>query len=478
MTTPRFLQTPSAILLVMDTVAVFTACCIALLWRSASGGDISWQLYATVLPRLLIFPLLYAASGLYPGIFLRCFEELKRLSIATSVGFMVLALTFFLTKEGISFSRFVLVMAWVFSLVFVPLGRSLLRARCTTLRQWVHPMVVFGQGPSLLPLLATLKKNASRGIVPVVLVLQPGAEVPPQNLLPDSLEIVYADPFSPETPASLRDITACHPSARALMLLSCYTSKEQEKWLNVAEQTFSRILVIPEAIPGERGWDMAAHIGLIPGLMMRQNLLDPRRLRMKRALDVILTLCGCLVLLPLLCVLGLMVRLDSPGPVLFKHERIGRNGKRFMAYKFRTMAENACELLAKHLATNPELRWEWEETQKLKDDPRITRVGHFLRKSSLDELPQLLNVLKGEMSLVGPRPIVGDEIAKYGESYELYAQVRPGITGLWQISGRSDTSYDERVALDRYYISNWSVWLDIYIICRTIPEVLYGKGAY
>lgn len=466
------------ILLVADITAITAACCLALLWRSISGGDISWLLYAAVLPRLLIFPLLYAASGLYPGIFLRCFEELKRLSIATSVGFMVLALTFFLTKEGDSFSRSVLVMAWIFALVLVPLGRSLLRVRCAALHQWVHPMVVFGQGPSLLPFLATLKKNSLRGVVPVVLVLQPGAEDPPRNLLPDSLETVYADPFSADIAAALKDITVRHPGARALMLLSCYTRKEQEQWLDVTERAFSRILVIPEAIPGERGWDMAAHIGLVPGLMMRQNLLDPGRLRMKRALDVTLTLCGSVVLLPLLCAMWLMVRLDSPGPVLFRHERIGRNGRRFMAYKFRTMAENAQDLLDRYLAANPDLRQEWEETQKLKDDPRITRIGHFLRKSSLDELPQLLNVLRGEMSLVGPRPIVEDEIVKYGKDYELYMQVRPGITGLWQISGRSDTSYDERVALDRYYISNWSVWLDIHIICRTIPEVLCGKGAY
>ncbi len=472
------LETPTPVLLLADLAAVAAASCLALFARELTGGYVDWPQYAALSPRLAIFPLLYAAGGLYPGTFLRRYEELKKLSMATSAGFMVMALTFFLTKEGQSFSRVALVMAWAAALFLVPLTRSLLRARCAAKQQWVSQLAVFGRGSSLTALLAALQKNARSGMAPVALVLPPGASTPDQSLLPEPIEIIRAAPLQEDTRKTLRALTKRHPNIHALLVLSGYSQREQEEWLNVTEQCFSRILLIPDALPGERSWDMAAYIGSVPGLMLRQNLLDKRRLRMKRVLDITLTICGCTVLLPLLLLLALLVRLDSRGPALFSHERIGRNGKRFMAYKFRTMAVNAAELLEKHLAANPELRREWEETQKLKDDPRITRMGHFLRKSSLDELPQLLNVLKGEMSLVGPRPIVENEIAKYGEAYELYTQVRPGITGLWQISGRSDTTYAERIHFDRYYISNWSVWLDIHIIFRTIPEVLGGKGAY
>ena len=478
MVIPRCVQTPSLALLLSDAFAIIVSSLLALLWREVTGGDIHWSLYVPVIPRLCIFPLLYAASGLYPATFMRRFEELRRLSIATAMGFTILALTFFLSKEGDSFSRAALVGAWILATILVPLIRSLLRARCSILQRWANALVIFGQGPSLMPLLAALQKNAPRGIAPVALVLSPGTQPPEKGLLPDSVEVLYADPFADDVAATLSDLAGRHPGAQALLLLPGYSSKEQEQWLDVTEQHFSRILLIPKPIPGERGWDMAAHIGRIPGLVLRQNLLDARRLRMKRALDIALTVCSSVVMLPLLGLLMVLVRLDSKGPALFKHERIGHNGRRFMAYKFRTMAENAQELLDTYLAANPGLRQEWEETQKLKNDPRITRIGLFLRKSSLDELPQLINVLKGEMSLVGPRPIVEAEIAKYGKAYELYTQVRPGITGLWQVSGRSDTSYDERVSLDRYYISNWSVWLDIHIICRTIPEVLWAKGAY
>jgi lipopolysaccharide/colanic/teichoic acid biosynthesis glycosyltransferase len=157
---------------------------------------------------------------------------------------------------------------------------------------------------------------------------------------------------------------------------------------------------------------------------------------------------------------------------------VGQHGKSIRVYKFRTMVENSRDVLAGELRKNPALRDEWIRTRKLVRDPRLTRAGRFLRRTSLDELPQIFNVLKGDMSLVGPRPIVQKEIARYGEIFPLYTQVKPGITGLWQISGRNDVSYVRRVELDQFYVYNWSVWLDLYILIRTIPTVISGKGAY
>jgi lipopolysaccharide/colanic/teichoic acid biosynthesis glycosyltransferase len=150
----------------------------------------------------------------------------------------------------------------------------------------------------------------------------------------------------------------------------------------------------------------------------------------------------------------------------------------FKAWKFRTMVQNADAVLKSHLAAHPALAEEWRLTQKLKNDPRVTPLGKLLRRSSLDELPQLMNVFAGEMSLVGPRPIVAAEVEKYGEHYTSYCRVKPGITGLWQVSGRNNTTYDERITFDQYYVLNWSVWLDLHILTRTVHTVLTGDGAY
>ena len=181
---------------------------------------------------------------------------------------------------------------------------------------------------------------------------------------------------------------------------------------------------------------------------------------------------------PLLLTIVILIKMDSPGPAFYGHRRVGAGGKHFRCWKFRTMYTNAEQLLDKFLQGNPHLRAEWEQTFKLRDDPRVTRVGRFLRKTSLDELPQLWNVLLGQMSLVGPRPIVDAEISRYDAVYELYQRIKPGISGFWQVSGRSDTSYAERVKLDAYYVHNWSVWLDLVILVRTVGIVMLGRGAY
>jgi Undecaprenyl-phosphate galactose phosphotransferase WbaP len=213
-------------------------------------------------------------------------------------------------------------------------------------------------------------------------------------------------------------------------------------------------------------------------LEVHQNLLQPSARVIKRSLDLLLVGSGLLLFCWLFAGLALAVKATSRGPVFYGQQRIGRGGRHFMAWKFRSMVADADAQLAAYLAAHPELRAEWERDHKLKDDPRVTWIGRLLRRTSLDELPQLWNVLRGEMSLVGPRPIVDDEVAKYGERFALFCKVRPGLSGLWQVSGRSDTTYAERVALDCYYVRNWSVWLDLVIIARTVRVVLFGKGAY
>jgi len=213
-------------------------------------------------------------------------------------------------------------------------------------------------------------------------------------------------------------------------------------------------------------------------LRLRNNLARSYNRHIKFIFDMALTILGTVCISPILFVLAVIIRLDSRGPIIFSHKRVGKNGKIFPCYKFRTMCVNAQEKLNDYLRENPQLKEEWERDFKLKDDPRVTKVGKFLRKTSLDELPQIFNVLKGEMSLVGPRPIIKDEVVKYGNYINDYYMVRPGITGMWQVSGRSDTTYEERVAMDSWYVRNWSVWIDVVMLFRTFKTVVKGQGAY
>lgn len=198
----------------------------------------------------------------------------------------------------------------------------------------------------------------------------------------------------------------------------------------------------------------------------------------KRAMDAILAAVLLLACLPLFVLLCIAIRLTSPGPALYGHERVGLRGKPFRCWKLRTMVCDGDAILKAHLASNPEARREWDETRKLTDDPRVTSLGKVFRTYSVDELPQLINVLFGDMSFVGPRPVVEDELKRYGAYRHAYLSARPGITGLWQTSGRSDTSYDYRVALDDRYVREWSFATDMRILLRTVPVVLGARGSY
>lgn len=194
----------------------------------------------------------------------------------------------------------------------------------------------------------------------------------------------------------------------------------------------------------------------------------------KRIVDIILGCIGLVLLSPIFLILAICIKIDSKGPVIFAHKRIGKNGKEFNMYKFRSMYENAEEMIENF---NEEQKREWQENFKLENDPRITKVGKFLRKTSLDELPQIVNIIKGDLSIVGPRPIVDEELEKYGENKEKFLSITPGLTGYWQANGRSNTTYEERMQMELYYIDNQSLWLDIKIFFKTIVSVLKKEGA-
>ena len=213
-------------------------------------------------------------------------------------------------------------------------------------------------------------------------------------------------------------------------------------------------------------------------LNIRNNLSRRYNRIIKRLFDLVFTIFGGILISPAMLIIAILVAIDNRGSIIFSHQRVGRNGKLFPCYKFQTMVPDNKERLEKYLAENPDARQEWEESFKLTNDPRVTKFGAFLRRTSLDELPQLWNVIRGDMSLVGPRPIVEAEKIKYGENIREYYMVLPGITGMWQVSGRSDTTYPERVAMDTWYVRNWSVWIDITYLFKTVKAVITGRGAY
>jgi exopolysaccharide production protein ExoY len=209
-----------------------------------------------------------------------------------------------------------------------------------------------------------------------------------------------------------------------------------------------------------------------PVEMIRHNFL-------KRTFDIVFSLSVLVIGSPVFFFIGLLIALTSKGRIIYGHERIGRGGTRFLCYKFRTMYEDAGAKLQELILRDPRIKEEWESSYKLKNDPRITPLGKFLRKTSLDELPQFWNVLKGDLSVVGPRPVVLDELQRYFDKRaELILSIRPGLTGLWQVSGRSNVSYEERISLDEEYVKTQSFILDLKLIAKTLPAMLFSKGAY
>lgn len=221
-----------------------------------------------------------------------------------------------------------------------------------------------------------------------------------------------------------------------------------------------------------RIYDLEGH----PALKVQHNLLNPFEMRIKRICDILLCILSAIIVFPFLAFFSLIIKVDSPGPVFFRQLRMGKDGKIFNLVKFRTMKNNSDETLRDLLVNHENFRKEYKKYHKLKNDPRITRFGKFLRKTSLDELPQIINIFRGEMSWVGPRAYLPDEKEQMGDSADLILRVTPGVTGWWQVMGRHEVSFIERLRLDKYYISNFSLWMDFYVLLKTIWVVFSGKG--
>ena len=271
-----------------------------------------------------------------------------------------------------------------------------------------------------------------------------------------------------------------HHLSTAIVAIDNYTIHRLFHYVECLQNRVNRVIVLPKMIKfpliNAEIFTSINHRGL--AFITQNNLLNPVDKTFKMIFDFIVTTILVLLFSPLLLMLYIIVFAATGGKPIFKHARIGKDGKKFKVYKFQTMHPNADKILEDFIRNDDASREEWSKEFKLKNDPRITKIGSFLRKTSLDELPQLINVIRGEMSLVGPRPITEDEMEKYGEYLRYFKAVRPGITGLWQISGRNDVSYEERVQLDTWYVRNWSIEQDLNILLKTIVVVLLRKGSY
>ncbi len=288
------------------------------------------------------------------------------------------------------------------------------------------------------------------------------------------------DASVPEIEKKVEELVKSSRFAAAAIDIKQPGSMNTAHLIDIIQRQTPRIIIMPQVgdFPMLKGELLSSNFYKGMAFYVKNNLLNPVDQYLKIFFDFVVTLFLILLSLPILIILYVVVYISTKGHPLFNQERIGHNGKPFIVYKFRSMHIDAEEKLQRLMLSCPVSKKEWEESFKLKNDPRITKIGNFLRKTSLDELPQLINVLKGEMSLVGPRPIVKNEVKRYGEYYEYYTAVKPGITGLWQVSGRNDIDYDERVQLDVWYTRNWSIELDVQILLQTISVVLLRKGSY
>ncbi len=455
--------------LLVDSLAMLCAAAVAVLVRYALGGQFEPVFYLRVGLFVFAFIAAFAMVGLYRTVMLHPVMEIRGIFIGTTFTVLLIGtLTFFERNAG-AYSRSILFASWLLIVVFVWLGRAILRSYLAKLDWWGVPTVILGTGRTGRQAARLLKRSPQTGLrVVAMLDDDPSALADLSEFGP-----VHFGPLSDAI-----DLAAIRAIEYAIVAIPHLPSEILGDVIERYASGFHHVVIIPDLL-GISSLDVDARdIGGILGLTVSHQLLHRLPQATKRSFDLAATCLGGALIAPLLCAIYLSVRLTSRGPAFYSQPRIGLNGATFQAWKFRSMVVDSDPVLHEHLSKNPDAAEEWRRTQKLKLDPRVTRIGKVLRQASLDELPQLWNFIRGDMSLVGPRPIVQGEISRYGRKYSLYKKVRPGITGLWQVSGRNNTTYEERVAFDEYYVRNWSVWLDLYILSRTIKVVLMMEGAY
>lgn len=368
------------------------------------------------------------------------------------------------------FSRYMFVLTWIFVLILVPLLRMVSKYLLAKAGIWQRDTIIVGSGKNAIDAYKAITSESNLGFR-VVAFVNSDPEKTKEDIL-CGIPLIQGGVAYLEQDVDKR--------MQFIVAVESHDADLRNDWLREFMLKGYRYVSV---IPTLRGMpldstDMSfifSHEVMI--FRVHQSLAKFSSRFIKRAFDIVASLAIIIMLSPLLLYISRKVRKDG-GPAIYGHTRIGKNGKTFPCLKFRSMAVNSKELLEKLLASDPLIKAEWDETFKLKNDPRITKIGHLLRRTSMDELPQLFNVLKGEMSLVGPRPIIKEELERYREQVDYYLMSKPGMTGLWQVSGRSDVDYETRVYFDAWYVKNWSMWNDIVILFKTVGVVLKRDGAY
>ncbi len=427
----------------------------------------SYSVLLTVVPLLWVF--IFGFNGLYAWHnLLGGTREYSSVMRSATEGFLLIVIAGFLDPRLI-IARGWLLMSWGLTILFVSFSRFVLRRAVYALRRhgfFLTPAVIVGANQEGRWLAEQLLRWDTSGLHLIGFV---------DNKTPATFPL-YHDLVSLGSVDRLGEIIERYDIGEIILASSAFSTRdyllEIFRKYGVSDRVNIRMSSgLYEILTTGLSVNEFAYVPLVYVNKVRLTGADNA---LKFILDYVLTLGALTVLLPFMAVVALLVKLSSKGPVIHKRRVMGLNGRQFYAYKFRTMVVNGDEVLAMH----PELKEELARTHKLKNDPRVTKIGAFLRKLSFDELPQLFNVLKREMSLVGPRMISPEEVAMYKQFDMNLLTVLPGITGVWQVSGRSDVSYEERVRLDMYYIRNWSLWLDLQIVFQTIPAVLKSRGAY
>ncbi|HEY5653422.1 MAG TPA: exopolysaccharide biosynthesis polyprenyl glycosylphosphotransferase [Pontiella sp.] len=412
---------------------------------------------------IVVWAIVSCVSRLLPGWGLGVVEELRRIQGSLFVMFSVVLLVSFFTRVQLSSSRIVFLFTYLFSAVLIPLVRAMARGVSLRLGQWGVPVSIYGDKASVKIVIAALRAEMSLGYIPSVVF----SDDAPLGSVIDGVSVL----------GGLHNTTSRTPVA-----IVAREDSSRHQFLETLEgplETYRRIIMIPDLKEAPSLWVVPRDLQGILGLEVTKNLLNPFACFLKRSSDLFLVLASVPFWAPLMLLLYVLIWLEDRKNPMFMQPRLGRNGQIFDTAKFRTMVPDAERVLKRALKKDPALRAEWEAHYKLKKDPRITKVGAFLRKTSLDEIPQLLNVLNGTMSLVGPRPLPAYHFQDLPEQVRfLRNKVRPGITGLWQVSGRSESGTAGMEKWDPYYVRNWSIWLDIVILFRTVKAVLGSRGAY
>lgn len=425
-----------------------------------------YNLFAVCVCHLIVgnFFGLFPASGMNPV------RELRAQISSISISFVLLIALNGLVGQVTRNEVLTILMALPITIAIAPPARFFTRKIAARYQWWGEKVIIVGMSQQALSIYKFLEHMPQRGLKPIGIVVENLSEYWQSESGGDVEFLGTTDEL-----VSICRRQHCH------WVIAAVADMEEAD----VGQILSKASLIPNLIVVSSKhsmptlWVESFDAAGLAGMHIRDRLLFPFQRFSKRIADIVLSSILIVLLLPVMLIVAVLIRIQSKGDLLYSHKRIGRCGRDFKALKIRSMVAGAAEILQDYLNKNPEAKAEWEKDQKLKHDPRvIPGIGHFLRKTSLDELPQLWNVLRGDMSLVGPRPIVENEAQKYCQMFPLYLRVRPGLTGLWQVSGRNNTTYEDRVRLDSYYVRNWSMWLDYFILLRTVRTVLFREGSY